>query len=287
MRGRTPILVNTPGIEAWPGGILRARGNHESRLLARARTVLRRKRDGQVLAAVLDDGVHPLLPRFAREPGLQAALRALDMAPRRARRSGVDAVATLPPSRLPGLLDALGIDGDAYAARTGLALEPEPAWLALAGRDRYGRALWLRADAATGWLRLVEAAARDGVVLEAVSGYRSHDYQAGIITRKLARGLPIGDILAVNAAPGWSEHHSGRAIDISAPGEPAAEESFEDTAAFAWLQANARTLGFTMSYPRDNPHGIVHEPWHWRYDGPPAAIEIGARCGYIGVKGTS
>lgn len=267
MRGRTPILVNTPGIEAWPGGVLRARSNRDARLLAGARTVLRRKRDGALLAVVRGGALHPLLPRFAREPGLQAALRAVDAAPRRARRAGIGAVATLQASRLPGLLEALGIDGDAYATRTGLALEPEPAWLALAGRDRYGRALWLRSDAAAGWRRLVEAAARDGVVLEAVSGYRSHDYQAGIIARKLARGLPIDAILAVNAAPGWSEHHSGRAIDISAPGEPAAEESFEQTAAFAWLQANAGPLGFTMSYPRGNPHGIVHEPWHWRYDG--------------------
>ncbi|HEY4531251.1 MAG TPA: M15 family metallopeptidase, partial [Luteimonas sp.] len=230
---------------------------------------LRRKRDGVLLAAVADDGlVHALRPRFAREPGLQAALRAADALPRRAGHAGTRAMATLEPSRLPALLAGLGIDGDAYARRTGLALEPEPGWLALAGRDRYGRALWLRDDAAAGWRRLVEAAARDGLVLEAVSGYRSHDYQAGIIARKLARGLSLDDILAVNAAPGWSEHHSGRAIDISAPGEPAAEESFEATPAFAWLQANARTLGFTMSYPRDNPHGIVHEPWHWRYDGP-------------------
>ena len=65
--------------------------------------------------------------------------------------------------------------------------------------------------------------------------------------------------------PGWSEHHSGRALDISAPGEPAAEESFEATPAFAWLTTNAGAHGFTMSYPRDNPHGIVHEPWHWRF----------------------
>lgn len=268
MRLRPRILVNTPDIEAWPGGILRARGSRDARLLARARTVLRRKRDGLLLAAVTADGLEPLRPDLARAPGLQAALRAVDAAPRRMRHSDVETVPTLPPARLPALLDALGIDGDAYAARTGLALEPEPAWLALAGRDRYGRALWLRADAAAGWNRLVRAAAADGIVLEAVSGYRSHDYQAGIIARKLARGLALDAILAVNAAPGWSEHHSGRAIDISAPGEPAAEESFEATPAFAWLRANARASGFTMSYPRDNPHGIVHEPWHWRYDGP-------------------
>ncbi|GGK11856.1 M15 family metallopeptidase [Luteimonas terricola] len=267
MRGRDAILANTPDIELWPGGVLRARGNRDARALARARTVLRRKRDGTLLAADLPEGLLPLVPRLAREPGLDAALAALEHPPHVATRNGIDAVPSLPPTRLASRLDALGIDGDAYAARTGLALEPEPAWLASAGHDRYRRALWLRVDAARGWRRLVEAAGRDGIVLEAVSGYRSHDYQAGIIERKLARGLGIEGILAVNAAPGWSEHHSGCAIDISAPGEPAAEESFEATRASAWLQANAAALGFAMSYPRGNPHGIVYEPWHWRFGG--------------------
>ena len=106
---------------------------------------------------------------------------------------------------------------------------------------------------------------RDGLVLEAISGYRSHDYQLGIFERKLARGLSVDDILTVNAAPGYSEHHSGLALDIGAPGEPPAEESFELTPAFAWLHERAGGYGFAMSYPRDNPHGIVYEPWHWRY----------------------
>ena len=110
---------------------------------------------------------------------------------------------------------------------------------------------------------LREAALRDDVLLEAISGYRSHAYQLGIFERKRARGLGVDDILAVNAAPGYSEHHSGRALDIGTPGEPAAEESFEQTAAYTWLAANAPAFGFTMSYPRDNPHGIVYEPWHW------------------------
>ena len=269
MRGRDAILANTTDIELWPGGVLRARGNRDARALARARTVLRRKRDGTLLAADLPEGLLALVPRLAREPGLDEALGVLEHPPQAGLRAGIDAVPSLPPARLADRLDALGIDGDAYAERTGLALEPEPAWLVAAGHDRYGRALWLRADAARGWRSLVDAAARDGIVLDAVSGYRSHDYQAGIIERKLARGLAIDAILAVNAAPGWSEHHSGRAIDISAPGEPAADESFEATPAFAWLRAHAGDLGFTMSYPRDNPHGIVHEPWHWRFDGVP------------------
>ena len=102
-------------------------------------------------------------------------------------------------------------------------------------------------------------------MLDAISGYRSHDYQLGIFERKLARGLTVDEILTVNAAPGYSEHHSGFALDIGAPDEPPAEESFERTPAFAWLGENAGDYGFAMSYPRDNPHGIVYEPWHWAF----------------------
>ena len=130
---------------------------------------------------------------------------------------------------------------------------------------RYRRVLWLLAPAARAWRRMQAAALADGIALQAISGYRSHDYQLGIFERKLARGLSVPEILTVNAAPGYSEHHGGVALDIGAPGQPPAEESFEATPAFAWLQRRAGGFGFRMSYPRDNPHGITYEPWHWRW----------------------
>ena len=263
MRGQPRILINTPEIELWPGGLLRARSNFDARAIARARYVLRRKRDGRFLAVDLPEGLLALVTHLRREPGLDQALDALEsLHPH--TRSGIEHVAELPLDRLEERLHALGLDG-AYGERTGLPLVPEPDWLALAGFDRYRRPLWLHVDAARGWSHMREAALRDNVVLEAISGYRSHDYQLGIFERKLARGLSVEEILTVNAAPGYSEHHSGLAIDIGAPDEPPAEESFEHTRAFAWLREQAEGFGFVMSYPRDNPHGIVYEPWHWSY----------------------
>lgn len=265
MRAAPAMLLNTALVEAWPGGLLQARGNHDARLLAGATQVLRRKRDGRYLAVVDAAGaMSPLRPEFAHAPGLDAARAAIAHA-RVHRRGGLDAVPSLPLDRLHERLDALGLDADGYAARTGLALVPEPAWLALAGFDRYKRPLWLRADAARAWTAMQADALRDGVVLEAISGYRSHDYQLGIFERKLARGQTVDEILTVNAAPGYSEHHGGTALDIGFPGETPAEASFEATPAFAWLQANAGGHGFALSYPRGNPHGIAYEPWHWAY----------------------
>ena len=67
------VLLNTPDIEVWPAGLLRARSNHDARLLARAQHVLRRKRDGRYLAVDLPEGLVPLLPAFASEPGMDVA----------------------------------------------------------------------------------------------------------------------------------------------------------------------------------------------------------------------
>ncbi|RZA10846.1 MAG: D-alanyl-D-alanine carboxypeptidase family protein, partial [Lysobacteraceae bacterium] len=167
-------LINTPDIELWPAGLLRARGNGDARLLSRARLVLRRKRDGAYLAADVPEGLQPLVPSLHREPGLDDALAALDT---RLPRSGPVHVGELPLRRLHERLDALGLDAVAYESRTGLALVAEPDRLAFSGFDRWRRPLWLRIDAATAWRRMREAAVRDAVALDAISGYRSHDYQ--------------------------------------------------------------------------------------------------------------
>ena len=70
-------------------------------------------------------------------------------------------------------------------------------------------------------------------------------------------------ILRVSAAPGYSEHHSGRAVDVTTPGCAPLTGEFESTAAFAWLAAHARDFGFVLTYPRDNRYGVIYEPWHW------------------------
>lgn len=265
MRPLSHVLVNTGSVEIWPARLLSARSSRDARALAQADLVLRRKADGAYLAANLPTGVLPLVPRWTRETGIDDALDALD-AMGTARAPVLLAPAhELPLDGVRRRLASLGIDADAYAHRTALSPVAEPSRLALAGRDRYRRPLWLRDDAARAWQHMQRSARSDGIALDAISGYRSHAYQAGIIDRKLARGDTLASILRINAAPGFSEHHSGRAIDIGAPGQPAADASFETTAAFAWLQRHAANHGFTMTYPRDNPHGIVFEPWHWAY----------------------
>ena len=126
-----------------------------------------------------------------------------------------------------------------------------------------GRPVRLAPRAAAAWKKLQQAAGEDGVILLPLSGFRSVARQARIIRRKLAAGQGISDILRLVAAPGYSEHHTGRAIDIGTPGETDLEESFGRTAAFRWLRRHAGRFGFHLSYPKHNPHGIAYEPWHW------------------------
>ena len=262
MQRTLPVLINTEAVELWPASLLRARSSLDARLLARSRWVLRRKRDGRYLAAVLAQGVHSLLPRLLHEPGVEEALALLD-GPRSRPFAAALEQQWLPLAGLQQRLQLLGLDAQRYADSSGLALEAEPCLLHFAGRDRFARPLWLRRSAAQGWRRMRLHAARDGIAIDAISGFRSHAYQLGIFERKRARGSSVADILTVNAAPGFSEHHSGHALDIGTPGDAAAEASFETTPAFAWLLAHAAEHGFHLSYPRDNPHGIVYEPWHW------------------------
>lgn len=113
------------------------------------------------------------------------------------------------------------------------------------------------------------AAGTDGVVLLAVSGFRSFDHQRKLIERKLAAGLTVEQIICVSALPGFSEHHTGHAIDIGAPGSSPVTEEFERTPAFDWLTRKGQDFGFRMTYPRDNQFGVIYEPWHWVFSEEP------------------
>jgi D-alanyl-D-alanine carboxypeptidase len=79
----------------------------------------------------------------------------------------------------------------------------------------------------------------------------------------------------VSAPSGYSEHHTGYAVDIGDGKAPALnlKIDFENTAAFKWLKANAARFSFEMSFPRNNAQGLSYEPWHWRYVGDRDSLE--------------
>lgn len=118
---------------------------------------------------------------------------------------------------------------------------------------------------ANAWNKMNNVARAEGISLIMVSGYRGLEYQRALIEKKLQKGQAIEEILSLLAPPGYSEHHTGTAIDLTTEHCPPCVERFEKTDAFKWLEQNAGNFDFTLSYPRDNPFGFVYEPWHWSH----------------------
>lgn len=147
----------------------------------------------------------------------------------------------------------------------GLQTHSEAAALEVCERGSDGRQHRLVPEAAGAWRGLVRTAAASDVSIHVVSAFRSVERQTVLVERKLAAGWALEDILRVLAPPGYSEHHTGRAVDVGTPGCPPADIAFEHTAAFRWLNAHADAFGFRLSYPRGNASGYQYEPWHWCY----------------------
>jgi D-alanyl-D-alanine carboxypeptidase len=175
--------------------------------------------------------------------------------------------------QLKATLAALGIDDQLIASRS-LPLCPEAAELELAEIGENGREHRLTPAAAAAWRKMSAVARADGVVIRIASAFRSIERQAEIVRGKLAQGVPLATILSTSAPPGYSEHHTGRAIDITTDGVAAFTVEFELTPAFGWLSANAARFGFRLSYPAGNPHGYQYEPWHWCYQALPAESAV-------------
>lgn len=165
-------------------------------------------------------------------------------------------------ARVDALLTELGIPLAAFAHRR-LPLYEEPGELIAVPVGLEGKKFRLHPAAARAWDALVAAAVRDGIRMHVVSAFRDLQSQAEIIRRKQRLNVPLERILAASAPPGYSEHHTGRALDINTPGCRATEEEFESTDAFRWLTEHAGAFGFTMSFPRGNRYGYIFEPWHW------------------------
>jgi zinc D-Ala-D-Ala carboxypeptidase len=139
-----------------------------------------------------------------------------------------------------------------------------------------GKVVMLQVAAAERFLEMQRAARRDGIDLVAVSGFRDKAYQQGLFDRNLGKMGQAIEVTKVSAPPGYSEHHTGYALDVGDGSQPEThvEPTFEQTRAFGWLQSNAGRFGFEMSFPKDNKQGVSYEPWHWRFIGDPESLKL-------------
>ncbi len=134
----------------------------------------------------------------------------------------------------------------------------------------------LRKAAAKAYQEMQFAAQQEGVSLVPLSGFRTlTDQDYLFFGKKAERGQVAAERAKVSAPPGYSEHHTGYALDIGDANVPALNLSpdFENTPAFKWLKTNAPFHSFEISFPKNNKQGVTYEPWHWRFVGDRASLE--------------
>ena len=113
---------------------------------------------------------------------------------------------------------------------------------------------------------MVEQARAEGIELPITSTYRSYQYQAWLFDYWVEE-LGLEEAERSSARPGTSQHQLGTTIDFGS-----VTDAFAESKAGKWLAQNARTFGFSLSYPEgyEELTGYKYESWHFRYIGRPA-----------------
>jgi zinc D-Ala-D-Ala carboxypeptidase len=147
--------------------------------------------------------------------------------------------------------------------------------LVLIGRY-YDRSEYLDREAALAFKQMAQAAKAENVKIVPLSGFRTVVEQQALFQRQIKRQGGPERAAFLSAPPGYSEHHTGYALDVSDGNDPSADLRyiFEETSVYRWLSKNAKSFGFELSFLDNNPQGISFEPWHWRYIGSSRARAI-------------
>ncbi len=100
-------------------------------------------------------------------------------------------------------------------------------------------------------------------------GLRTFEEQQEMLELKISQYGPDQKIAQV---PGYSEHHTGYAFDISTYVN-GIMGTFTGENEYKWVHDNAHKYGFVLRYPagKEDITGISYESWHFRYVGKPHA----------------
>lgn len=122
--------------------------------------------------------------------------------------------------------------------------------------------------------KLRTALLEEGIDIELDSTYRTVEYQQKIWDEfEAEKGLEYAQKYV--AVPGYSEHHTGLAIDVCLIKDGEVIDDNDDMIAekeiFAKVHARLAEFGFILRYPegKDDITGYSYEPWHFRYIGSP------------------
>lgn len=145
----------------------------------------------------------------------------------------------------------------------------------------------LQQRAAVDWLKMQEAATKEGHDIQVNAAYRSAEDQRTIFNTRI-KSIPLANIAArkadaavnnvlkTTAVPGYSRHHTGYTVDIVCYTD--ASKKFEDSKCNKWLSdnnyQNAKTYGWIPSYPDGaGMQGPDPEPWEYVWVGSDVLYE--------------
>lgn len=162
-------------------------------------------------------------------------------------------------------IDCTSVSTDSYYGHLPYAEAPDDELVSIGNGER------LRPEAAASFRRMQMAAAKSGISLVPLSGFRDRAEQNFLFYEVAAqRGQSLLDRAQTSAPPGYSEHHTGYAVDIGDGDDDSTDlnQAFGRGAAGQWLQANAGKYGFELSFGPERTC-VSYEPWHWRWVGDP------------------
>lgn len=145
------------------------------------------------------------------------------------------------------------------------------------------KGMYMRKDAYEAFVKMYDAALKDGVSLKIISATRPYGHQKRIWESKWSGARKVDGkdlsktikdpgtralkILEYSSMPGTSRHHWGTDIDINDLNNSYFEKG-TGKKVYEWLTANASKYGYCQPYSpkgKDRQHGYEEEKWHWSY----------------------
>ena len=142
----------------------------------------------------------------------------------------------------------------------------------------------LEKETYSAFIKMKDAAEKDGIIIKLVSGFRDFYRQQMIWNNKYKKftnefsldgPTAIKEIIRFSTIPGTSRHHWGTEIDIIDKNfenekDLLNSKKYEEGGIFnslkKWMDKNSKRFGFYIVYDDDsNRPGFEYEPWHYTY----------------------
>ena len=134
-----------------------------------------------------------------------------------------------------------------------------------------GNGYRLNQEAFEAFKEMQAAAKAEGLIFEINSAYRSVAEQQSVFNAQCAQ---YGQAYCEShvAKPGFSEHHTGLALDVKTPHNG----TFAYSKEFTWLKEHAQEYGFIWRYQesQEKYSRFAEEAWHYRYVGKELAQQV-------------